>query len=81
MVDLEPGLPESLLGDRLWLGGRERLGEGEIIPSEMVLCWERAWLDGRVLYVLAGIGVSDLPFFKLPTMCVARLEPETENDK
>ena len=27
MVDLDPGLPESLLGDRLWLGGRERLGE------------------------------------------------------
>ena len=71
----------SLLGDLLWLGGRDRLGEGEIIPSEMVLCWERAWLDGRVLYVVAGIGVSDLPFFKLPTMCVARLEPETENDK
>ena len=38
MVDLEPGLPESLLGDLLWLlfGGSERLGEAEIIPSEIV---------------------------------------------
>ena len=51
MVEREPGLPLSLLGDLLWLllvGGRDRLGEAEIIPSEMVLCWER-WLEGRVL--------------------------------
>ena len=58
------------------------MGEGEIIPvSERFLCCARAWLDGRVLYVVGGIGVSDLPFFRLPTICVARLEPETENDK
>ena len=57
------------------------MGEGEIIPvSERFLCWARAWLEGRVLYVVGGIGVSDLPFFRLPTICVARLEPETEND-
>ena len=51
VVEREPGLPLSLLGDLLWLllvGGRDRLGEAEIIPSEMVLCWER-WLEGRVL--------------------------------
>ena len=51
VVDLEPGLPESLLGDLLWLllGGRERLGEAEIIPSEMVRWPERACEEGRVL--------------------------------
>ena len=51
MVDLEPGLPESLLGDLLWLllGGSERLGEAEIMPSEMVRWPERACEEGRVL--------------------------------
>ena len=39
---------------------------------------ERLWLEGRVLYVVAGIGVKDLPFFRLPTMWVARFEVETE---
>ena len=52
MVERDPGFPLSLLGDRLWLlllGGRDRLGEAEMMPSEMVLCCERAWLEGRVL--------------------------------
>ena len=51
MVDLEPGFPESLLGDRLWLllGGSERLGEAEIMPSEMVRWPDRACDEGRVL--------------------------------
>lgn len=49
MVDLEPAFPESLEGDRLWAGGRERFGEGDIIPSEAVLEWAKEWLEGRVL--------------------------------
>ena len=68
MFDLEPALPESLLGDLLCAGGKERFGEGDIIPSEFVLAWDRVWLDGKVLYVVGGIGVNDLPFFKLPTI-------------
>ena len=83
-MDLEPALPESLEGDRLWAGGSERLGEGKIIPSEAVLEWAREeWLEGRVLYerFVVGIGVRDLPFFRLPTMWVARFEPETGNWK
>ena len=31
--------------------------------------------------MVGGIGVRDLPFFRLPTMCVARLDPETEKPK
>ena len=50
----------------MWAGGRERLDE--IIPSELVRPLERLWLEGNVLYVVAGIGVNDLPFFRLPTM-------------
>lgn len=41
MFDLDPALPESLLGERLCAGGKERFGDGDIIPSELVLAWER----------------------------------------
>ena len=30
--------------------------------------------------MVGGIGVSDLPFLRLPTICVARLDPETETE-
>ena len=49
MLDREPALPESLLGDRLCAGGSERLGEGEIIPSDWVRACDSVWLEGRVL--------------------------------
>ena len=40
----------------------------------------RWWCDGRVLYELDGREMDELgfePFLRLPTMCEARLEPET----
>ena len=49
MVDLDPAFPESLEGERLWAGGRERLGEGDIMPSDAVLECAKEWLEGRVL--------------------------------
>ena len=33
VVDRDPALPESVLGERLWAGGRERAGEGEVGSS------------------------------------------------
>ena len=42
-------MPESLLGDLLCGGGKERFEEGRIIPSELVRPLERLWLEGRVL--------------------------------
>jgi len=81
VFDLDPALPESLLGDRLCAGGKERFGDGDISPSELVRALDRVWLEGKVLYVVGGIGVNDFPFFKLPTIWVARFEPETEKQK
>ena len=62
MVEREPGLPLSLLGDRLWLllllllllvtaccccGGRDRVGEAELETA--MAASDRARLEGSVL--------------------------------
>ena len=58
MVEREPGLPLSLLGDRLWLllllvtaccccGGRDRVGEAELDTA--MAASDSARLEGSVL--------------------------------
>ncbi len=69
--------PLSEEGDRLWE------------PPELAAGWfpttrgededvRRWWCDGRVLYAVDGRDIDCFaPFFRLPTMWEARLEPET----
>ena len=81
---LDP-VPLSVDGDRLWIGFVVVVVADGGVDAAMNLGDDvdvrRWWCDGSVLYALDGSEIDELgfePFLRLPTMCEARLDPESE---